>query len=145
MRRFSDFEAFYEKIRDAYSEGHPTHLKSLPEFPLKRPRFLQDHTSKEFVEERRLLLQAFLKKLLEVPLAAENPHFWKFVGLVDYAYYDDQGAERLKNPDIRPSFSFSLPFSPSSSSSLSPSASSRSLPVRSVPVASRPSFDDDGL
>jgi hypothetical protein len=101
LKRYSDFEAFNEKICDAYNDNWPQLVKSLPDFPIKRPKLLEDHDSKDFIESRRLLLQAYIVKLLKVPHAADNPHLWKFVGLVDYAYYAGQVNERLVHPDDR--------------------------------------------
>jgi len=101
LKRYSDFEIFNEKMHYAYEENHSQLAKNLPDFPIKRSKLLEDHDSKEFIESRRLLLQAYLHKLLKVPHANENPHFWKFLGLVDYAYYAGQMTERLINPDDR--------------------------------------------
>jgi len=141
LKRYSDFEAFNDKIRYSYEDNHPQLFKTLPDFPIKRSKLLEDHDSKEFNESRRLLLQAYLHKLLKVPHTNENPHFWKFLGLVDYAYYAGQMNERLINPEDRTATSSSVRASvatpaTSSSSSLTSDSSEEDTPASTTTTTS---------
>ncbi|CAM9594734.1 unnamed protein product, partial [Discosporangium mesarthrocarpum] len=67
------------QIRSAF-KGH--HLaSSLPCLPPKSYKLLTDHFSPEFVENRRVQLEVYIRKLSMVPHVNTNPDFLEFVGI----------------------------------------------------------------
>jgi len=112
LKRYSDFEEFDERMQGYYTTHDSKLAKQLPELPIKHNKLLENHKSDDFIERRRLLLNSYLRKMIEVPQAKDNPHFWKFVGLVDYAYYHNQLQERLISDESAPR---PVPASPPSS------------------------------
>eukprot|EP00457_Paulinella_chromatophora_P007202 gb/GEZN01007223.1/.p1 GENE.gb/GEZN01007223.1/~~gb/GEZN01007223.1/.p1 ORF type:complete len:390 (-),score=60.27 gb/GEZN01007223.1/:270-1439(-) len=95
-RRYKEFQAFHQKLTAALQIEDETVLSKLPEFPMRRFRLVEDHTSHDFRKTRRALLHKYLTELVQIPLAANSPFFWKFVGFVDFAYKKDKLQERLK-------------------------------------------------
>ncbi len=56
---------------------------SLPPLPEKTPKFVADHLSPEFIEDRKRKLQVFLRSLLEVPHVSEMTCVKSFLGLME--------------------------------------------------------------
>jgi hypothetical protein len=65
FKRFSEFYALYESCEEALGT-RAAHL--LPPPPDKAISLLTDHLDEEFISQRRVLLQHFVRKLLAIPL-----------------------------------------------------------------------------
>lgn len=78
-RRFSDFDELDCLVRSVF-QGH--HLSSnLPPLPSKHMKLLMDHTTSDFVEQRRIDLEVFLRRLINVPHVTCDPDLLEFLGL----------------------------------------------------------------
>jgi hypothetical protein len=78
LKRYSQFEEFHYMLLDC------VHERSLPagaELPGKRLKLWYSHTSKAFVEERALLLENYLKKLIQVSEIAASELLVGFLAL----------------------------------------------------------------
>lgn len=80
-RRYREFQCLFEQVHAAF-KGH--HLRSsLPELPGRQLKLLVDHTDTAFVEERRLLLETAVGKLLSVPHVCAMVPVQVFLGFLD--------------------------------------------------------------
>ncbi|GAB5034812.1 px domain containing protein [Nannochloropsis oceanica] len=80
-RRYREFQCLFEQVHAAF-KGH--HLRSsLPELPGRQLKLLVDHTDTAFVEERRLLLETAMGKLLSVPHVCAMVPVQVFLGFFD--------------------------------------------------------------
>ncbi|EKU22566.1 px domain containing protein [Nannochloropsis gaditana CCMP526] len=80
-RRYREFVCLFEQVHAAF-KGH--HLRSsLPELPGRQLKLLVDHNDTAFVEERRLLLETALGKLLSVPHVGAMVPVQVFLGFFD--------------------------------------------------------------
>lgn len=80
-RRYREFQNLLEQVHAAF-KGH--HLRSsIPELPGRQLKLLVDHTDQAFVEERRLLLENAMGKLLSVPHVASMVPVQVFLGFFD--------------------------------------------------------------
>ena len=59
----------------------PYFLSTLPQPPHKSVKLLVPHMDKHFVEQRRVLLEAYLQRMVRVPQVAKNQHFLSFCGV----------------------------------------------------------------
>lgn len=82
--RFSEFQEAYDSLKSDFAKYNKQHLDDLPDFILKRPKLLQNHVGKKFIEERRLLLQDWTKRTLETPRVDGNKGFMDFLGLAEH-------------------------------------------------------------
>lgn len=69
LKRYSQFEEFHYMLLDCVNEHS---LPAGAELPGKRLKLWYAHNSKTFVEERALLLENYLKKLIQVPAIAAS-------------------------------------------------------------------------
>ncbi len=80
-RRYREFQNLLEQVHAAF-KGH--HLRSsIPELPGRQLKLLVDHTDQAFVEERRLLLENAMGKLLSVPHVCAMVPVQVFLGFFD--------------------------------------------------------------
>ena len=80
-RRYREFQCLFEQVHAAF-KGH--HLRSsLPDLPGRQLKLLVDHTDTAFVEERRLLLETAVGKLLSVPHVCAMVPVQVFLGFFD--------------------------------------------------------------
>ncbi|ETO04747.1 hypothetical protein RFI_32649 [Reticulomyxa filosa] len=56
-------------------------LNQLPSLPPKRIKVIYNHSDDSFIEERRVLLENYLKKMLRFPGVANNKIFLEFLGV----------------------------------------------------------------
>ncbi len=80
LKRFTQFYEMDQKLR-AHFENDPLLLSKLPPPPPRRVKLLYDHMDDDFIEERRVLLQNYLSKLLRFPEVAKNGSFLDFLGV----------------------------------------------------------------
>eukprot|EP00954_Amorphochlora_amoebiformis_P030274 1394423-Amorphochlora_amoeboformis.AAC.2 len=81
LKRYSAFEGGWG-VGKAHKEFMDVFRMSFPEdavLPPKRIKFFQSHTSPEFIEERRVLLEHYLKKIVAHKNLAKNPILTKFL------------------------------------------------------------------
>jgi hypothetical protein len=75
-KRYSQFEELHNSI---LIEMNGKALPAGCELPPKKIKLFQSHTDAEFIEERRCLLEAYLKKLLTVEKLSKGEAFMKFL------------------------------------------------------------------
>eukprot|EP00468_Gymnochlora_sp_CCMP2014_P000900 CAMPEP_0167740040 /NCGR_PEP_ID=MMETSP0110_2-20121227/55_1 /TAXON_ID=629695 /ORGANISM="Gymnochlora sp., Strain CCMP2014" /LENGTH=173 /DNA_ID=CAMNT_0007623887 /DNA_START=1129 /DNA_END=1650 /DNA_ORIENTATION=- len=75
-KRYRDFYSFDTYLRGAF-DGHHL-LSNLPKVPPKQIPLFTDHFAPKFLEERRIALQAYVRKLLLIPKVVNNPDFQRF-------------------------------------------------------------------
>lgn len=63
LKRFSDVCAFDAALRTALA-AQPSALQLLPALPPKYSKFVFNHLDEQFIEHRRILLEAYLQKLV---------------------------------------------------------------------------------
>lgn len=80
-RRFSDFYFLYTSLSIYFKGSHLLH--ALPEPPPKGFKLWQDQHDKEFIENRRAQLEAFLRKIIMVPRVAELQELYDILGIVN--------------------------------------------------------------
>mmetsp|Transcript_26326 Transcript_26326/g.63452 ORF Transcript_26326/g.63452 Transcript_26326/m.63452 type:complete len:263 (-) Transcript_26326:393-1181(-) len=68
LKRYSHFEEAHKEFVDCFKNSFPQGAV----FPPKKLKFFQSHTSPEFVEERRVLLENYLRKLVAVKNLAKH-------------------------------------------------------------------------
>lgn len=73
VKRYSSFDKLHSVIQQKY----PT--AKIPHLPPKRFTLFQDHTSGSFIEERRALLDNYLKKCLKEKPICKSKAFRKFL------------------------------------------------------------------
>lgn len=80
LKRFGQFFDLDAALRAEYAEDYAT-LNSLPASPTRQSKLLYDHMDPHFIEHRRVLLENYLNKLLNMPVIAKNPTFLAFLGV----------------------------------------------------------------
>jgi hypothetical protein len=75
LKRYADFVELDEKIKEAY----PLLKPHLPPLPDKALRVWQDHTDPKFIEERKLLLENYLKKMIRIEQIVNDRYFLRFL------------------------------------------------------------------
>jgi len=56
-------------------------LERLPKRPKRKSKVWRDHMNPQFIEERRVMIETYLRRILEFPQVAHNEHFLNFVGV----------------------------------------------------------------
>eukprot|EP00471_Norrisiella_sphaerica_P000383 CAMPEP_0184487792 /NCGR_PEP_ID=MMETSP0113_2-20130426/10336_1 /TAXON_ID=91329 /ORGANISM="Norrisiella sphaerica, Strain BC52" /LENGTH=262 /DNA_ID=CAMNT_0026870199 /DNA_START=34 /DNA_END=822 /DNA_ORIENTATION=+ len=68
LKRYSAFEEAHKEFMDSFKTSFPSGAV----FPPKKLKLFQSHTSPEFIEERRVLLENYLRKLVAVKNLAQH-------------------------------------------------------------------------
>eukprot|EP00479_Gromia_sphaerica_P004012 TRINITY_DN14753_c0_g1_i1.p1 TRINITY_DN14753_c0_g1~~TRINITY_DN14753_c0_g1_i1.p1 ORF type:complete len:242 (+),score=21.79 TRINITY_DN14753_c0_g1_i1:140-865(+) len=76
LKRFGQFHVMDEKVRLDLA-NRPDVLEAMPVRPSRKAKIWHDHMDDDFIEERRVLLENYLTKLLSIPEVAMNQHFSK--------------------------------------------------------------------
>lgn len=80
-RRFKDFAELNSQVKQNL-KGH--HMRSsLPAFPEKTSKLLADHLDPFFIADRKAKLQIYLRRLIDIPHAAEMTCVKSFLGLME--------------------------------------------------------------
>jgi len=79
LKRFGQFWEMDQKLRADLQQSHPDVFALLPLPPPRRMKLLYDHMDEDFIEERRVLMENYLQRLLRFPDAAGNKHFLDFL------------------------------------------------------------------
>jgi len=80
LKRFGQFYDMDCAVRACYAEK-PEMLDHLPGPPARRAKLLNDHMDAAFVEARRVLLENYLQKMLQVDFVLRNKEFLTFLGV----------------------------------------------------------------
>jgi len=87
LKRFGQFVDVDATIRASLSE-QPEVIARMPAAPERRSKLIYDHLDANFVEQRRVVLENYLNKLLRDPVICRNKTFLTFLGVADFA--DDE-------------------------------------------------------
>jgi len=80
LKRFTQFFDMDTALRASFAEN-PSLLEKLPPPPERKTKLFNDHMDEVFIEQRRVLLENYLNKLLESEEVVRNPAFLKFLGV----------------------------------------------------------------
>jgi len=80
LKRFVQFYDMDLALRTSFAND-PDALAQLPPPPERKSKLWTDHLSPAFVEERRALLENYLKKLIRIEKVVRNPEFLEFIGV----------------------------------------------------------------
>jgi hypothetical protein len=80
LKRFGQFYEMDSELRGSFAE-QPEVAAALPSAPKRESKLLVDHMSPTFVEQRRLLLEQYLKKMMTCIPVLQSPIFLKFIGV----------------------------------------------------------------
>merc|ERR1712154_253170 len=78
LKRFTQFYEMDTKLRAALEIDL---LPKLPPPPSRKFKFVHDHMDDDFIEERMVLLENYLSKLLRFPEVVRNEDFLEFLGV----------------------------------------------------------------
>merc|ERR1712154_601596 len=78
LKRFTQFYEMDLKLRSVLQTQSPDLLPKLPPPPSRKLKLVHDHMDDAFIEERRVLLENYLSKLLRFPEVANNEDFLEF-------------------------------------------------------------------
>eukprot|EP01083_Nonionella_stella_P060659 158288_1 len=81
LKRFTQFYDMDLQLRATIEIESPHLIDKLPPAPTRKFKFVHDHMDDDFIEERRVLLQNYLSKLLRFPEVAKNEDFLGFLGV----------------------------------------------------------------
>ena len=81
LKRFTQFYEMDIKLRAGLQIQSPDTLPKLPPAPSRKLKFVHDHMDDDFIEERRVLLENYLSKLLRFPQVVQNEDFLEFLGV----------------------------------------------------------------
>lgn len=81
LKRFTQFYEMDLKLRAGLQTQSPDTLPKLPPAPSRKLKFVHDHMDDDFIEERRVLLENYLSKLLRFPEVVSNEDFLEFLGV----------------------------------------------------------------
>ena len=80
LKRFGQFYDLDAQLRLDFGEDESI-LSILPASPQRQSKLLYDHMEAHFIEHRRVLLEHYLVKLLNIPPVAKNVNFLAFLGV----------------------------------------------------------------
>lgn len=80
LKRFGQFFVMDSKLREDLINNADV-LAALPNPPPRKAKLWYDHMDSEFIEERRVLLENYLQKLLAIYEVATNENFLQFLGV----------------------------------------------------------------
>lgn len=81
LKRFAEFHAYDMQLRNDLSETNPNAIQFLPGIPGRSPKLLIDHLEESFIERRRILLEAYCKRLIRHPIYRKHPLTLRFFGV----------------------------------------------------------------
>jgi len=78
LKRFTQFRSMDKKLRKSLTEDV---VCRMPKRPKRKSRVWRDHMNAEFVEERRVMMENYLRRILAIERVAHNEHFLAFLGV----------------------------------------------------------------
>jgi len=79
LKRFGQFYEMDALVRSDFEKNQI--LNSLPATPERKIKLFNDHTDANFVEQRRVLLENYLQKMVEIEEVVRDKHFLAFLGI----------------------------------------------------------------
>jgi len=79
LKRFGQFYEMDALVRSDFEKNQI--LNSLPATPERKIKLFNDHTDANFVEQRRVLLENYLQKMVEIEEVVIDKHFLAFLGI----------------------------------------------------------------
>jgi len=80
LKRFGQFYDMDAAVRGDFTDKQDI-LNSLPAPPQRKAKLFNDHMDENFVEQRRVLLENYLTRMLENSNVVRNKHFLVFLGV----------------------------------------------------------------
>jgi len=80
LKRFTQFFEMDAAVRAAFAENLELSAK-LPPPPERKTKLFNDHMDEVFIEQRRVILENYLNKMLEVPEVVRAKEFLTFLGV----------------------------------------------------------------
>jgi len=80
LKRFQQFYEMDQLVRTDFIENLDL-LEQLPPSPRREAKLLADHMDENFIEQRRVLLENYLQKMLRILPVVHNQHFLAFLGV----------------------------------------------------------------
>jgi len=80
LKRFGQFFDMDFALRESFA-ANPVVLEMMPPPPARRAKLLFDHMDDTFVEQRRVLLENYLNRLLHCPPVVRSEIFLSFLGV----------------------------------------------------------------
>jgi hypothetical protein len=80
LKRFGQFYEMDSLVRSSLSEKQDV-LATLPATPERKLKLFNDHSDVSFVESRRVLLENYLQKMVEIEDVVRDKHFLAFLGV----------------------------------------------------------------
>lgn len=81
LKRFGQFYEMDQLVRSQLMQEHPEAVERMPFAPNRKSKLLSDHLDPAFVEQRRVLLESYLKKMLTILPVVRNEAFLAFLGV----------------------------------------------------------------
>jgi len=81
LKRYVEFHALDADLRRTLAISHPDVLAILPDLPGREMKLLTDHLYPRFIEQRRILLQAYMQRLITIREVVERPDVLDFLGV----------------------------------------------------------------
>lgn len=81
LKRFAEFHAYDIQLRTDLLENQPHALSLLPSLPGRQPKLLIDHLEETFIERRRLLTEAYMKRIIRHAIFRKHPLTLRFLGV----------------------------------------------------------------
>eukprot|EP00475_Leptophrys_vorax_P028622 TRINITY_DN4155_c0_g1_i1.p1 TRINITY_DN4155_c0_g1~~TRINITY_DN4155_c0_g1_i1.p1 ORF type:complete len:261 (-),score=78.18 TRINITY_DN4155_c0_g1_i1:32-814(-) len=78
LKRYADFVDLDAELRDDFAANHVL-LSMMPPLPPKAAKLMTDHTDTAFVEERKLLLENYLKKMIKIKEVINHQSMLRFL------------------------------------------------------------------
>jgi hypothetical protein len=80
LKRFGQFYEMDSAVRGDFADK-PDILSTFPAPPQRKAKLFNDHLDESFVEQRRILLENYLVRMLEHQHVVRNKHFLVFLGV----------------------------------------------------------------
>lgn len=81
LKRYAEFHVFDIQLRTDLADNDPEAIEHLPSLPTRQPKLLIDHLEESFIERRRILLEAYMKRLIRVPTFRKHHLTLRFFGV----------------------------------------------------------------
>jgi len=78
LKRFGQFYEMDSLVRSSFEKSDILH--TLPATPERKLKLFNDHSNVNFVEQRRVLLENYLQKMVEIEDVVRDKHFLAFFG-----------------------------------------------------------------
>jgi len=79
LKRFGQFYEMDSLVRSSFEKSDILH--TLPATPERKLKLFNDHSNVNFVEQRRVLLENYLQKMVEIEDVVRDKHFLAFLGI----------------------------------------------------------------